>query len=102
MQSWSSDAVALLGLDPPRDRGLEAGEGEVEAVPLEVAPRPVTQTLGVRGKYGVGPVDQDDAGALRIEVAEVSAQRTARQLGDLPGQLRCAARRQRWCARAGG
>ncbi len=33
------DAVALLGLDPARDRGLEPGEREVEAVPLEVAPR---------------------------------------------------------------
>ncbi len=31
------DAVALLGLDPAGDRGLEAGEREVEAVALEVA-----------------------------------------------------------------
>ena len=30
-------AGALAGLDPAGDRGLEAGEREVEAVPLEVA-----------------------------------------------------------------
>ena len=30
---------ALAGLHPARDGGLETGEGEVEAVPLEVAPR---------------------------------------------------------------
>ena len=32
-------AGALAGLDPAGDGGLEPGEREVEAVPLEVAPR---------------------------------------------------------------
>ena len=50
-------AVALLGLDPAGDRGLEPGEREVEAVPLEVAAggqaaREVDGDRGRRGRPG--------------------------------------------------
>ena len=61
-------AVALLGLDPAGDGGLEAGEREVEAVPLEVAPagqaaREVDGDLAVAGRA----VDVGTAGEGQAE-----------------------------------
>ena len=59
----------LARLHPAGDRGLEAGEGEVEAVPLEVAPRgqPAREVDGDRRAGEGGAVDVRAAGERQAE-----------------------------------
>ena len=60
---------ALAGLDPAGDGGLEAGEGEVEAVPLQVAAagEPAREVDGDRAAGGGRAVDVGAAGERQPE-----------------------------------
>ena len=62
-------AGLLAGLHPPGDGGLQAGEGEVEAVPLEVAARgeAAREVDRHRGAGRRGPVDVRPAGERQPE-----------------------------------
>lgn len=69
------------------DANHPGAETDLHAEPLEIALRPPTETLRIGRQHGVGRVQQHDPRRLRVEGAEVAAQRAARKLGDLPGEL---------------
>ena len=86
-------AVALLGLDPARDRGLEPGEREVEPVALEVAParQPAREVDGDAVAAACGPVDVRTA---REGQAEQPGDLVERLAGGVVDRRRPSARRR--------